>query len=265
MSDNLGKSVIKTTSNLCGKLPTSEQPILGNKDFLTMAASSTYIDPDFLKLMKAVPFHYIVEVGARYGDESILLSRQFQNAKVYSFECNPATVEVCMKALYNQPNITFFNYALGAQPAEKPFYSYTEGNDGASSLLKRCDFHQTQRETGIIKVRTLKDVMIEQQIPYIDYLCMDVQGYELEVLKGLGKSLQTHVRYICLECPALAPPDGFLAPGTYSKYVGAPSYKDIEAFMVANGFVKLSEKAENYIEVNQLWCNKDYASCSWLI
>lgn len=263
MSDNLGKAVIKTSKELNPQV--APAPRLDNREGLTMATTATYIDPEFLKVMKAGSYNYIVEVGARYGDESILLSRQFPKAKIFSFECNPATVEVCMKSLYNQPNIKFFNYALGAQPAEKPFYSYTEGNDGSSSLLKRIDFRQTQRETGIIKVRRLKDVMIEQNIPYIDYLCLDVQGYELEVLKGLGDFLRHKVRYICLECPAHSPPEGFLAPGSYSKYNGAPSYKDIETFMTLNGFIKIHEMPENYIEVNQLWVNKDYASCSWAI
>jgi FkbM family methyltransferase len=262
MSLALGNAVIKTSKDLSAKAPA---PRLDSREGLTMATTATYVDPEFLKVMKAGSYNYIVEVGARYGDESILLSRQFPKAKIFSFECNPATVEVCMKALYNQPNIKFFNYALGAQPAEKPFYSYTNGNDGASSLLKRCDFLQTQRETGMIKVRRLYDVMIEEQIPYIDYLCMDVQGYELEVLKGLGDFLRHKVRYICLECPVLEAPEGYLAPGSYSKYNGAPSYKDIETFMIANGFVKLHEKPENYIEVNQLWCNRDYAACSWPI
>ena len=261
MSDNIGKGQIKTTKDFNAK-PPAPTP---TKEGLTMAAVATYIDPEFLKVMKAGSYNFIVEVGARYGDESLLLSRQFPKAKIFSFECNPKTVEVCQKALYNQPNIKFFNYALGAQPAEKPFYSYTEGNDGASSLLKRCDFHQTQKETGIIKVRRLYDVMIEQQIPYIDYLCMDVQGYEIEVMKGLGEYLRHKVRYICLECPALSPPESFLAPGTHSKYNGAPSYLDIEAFMKLNNFIKIHEMPENYIEVNQLWVNKDYAGCSWAI
>ncbi len=261
MSVALGNAVIKTSKDLGAKVP-AHTPAKGA---VNMATVATYIDPEFLKVMKAGSYNYIVEVGARYGDESLLLSRQFPKAKIFSFECNPATVEVCMKALYNHPNIKFFNYALGAQPAEKPFYSYTEGNDGASSLLKRCDFHQTQRETGIIKVRRLYDVMIEEQIPYIDYLCMDVQGYELEVLKGLGDFLRHKVRYIVLECPAQSPPEGYLAPGSYSKYNGAPSYKEIETFMINNGFIKLQELPENYIEVNQLWCNRDYAGCSWAI
>jgi FkbM family methyltransferase len=260
MSAAIGNTVIKTNKAII-----SPAPNLDSREGLTMATTATYIDPDFLKLMKALPFHFIVEVGARYGDESILLSRQFPKAKIWSFECNPATTEVCQRALYDQPNITFFNYALGAEPAEKPFYSFMTGNDGASSLLKRCDFRQTQRETGIIKVRTLKDVMIEQNIPYIDYLCMDVQGYELEVLRGLGDFLKHKVKYIILECPVLEAPEGFMPKGTYSKYVGAPSYIEIEVFMVANGFVKLSEKPENYIESNQLWVSKDYASCSWVI
>ena len=263
MSGALGRTIVKTSSSVDDFNPRISKPSNTSSNQLTLAASATYIDPEFLKFMRAGSYNFIVEVGARYGDESIMLSRQFPKAKIYSFECNPKTVEVCQRALYNQPNIKFFNYALGSEPAEKPFYSFMTGNDGASSLLKRIDYHETQKETGIIKVRTLKDVMVDELIPYIDYLCMDVQGYEIEVLKGLGESLRNKVRYICMECPALVPVEGFLPDGVYSKYVGAPSYLEIEAFMTLNNFIKLHEIAENYIEVNQLWVNKDYAGCAW--
>jgi len=262
MSGALGKTVIKTTTDISAfNRPAQVQAPA--KPALNMATSATYVEPHFLKFLKG-SFEHIVEVGARYGDESILLSERFPMAKIYSFEPNPKTIDVCRRTLTGHLNIKFFDCALGAEDSSMPFYSYTEGNDGASSLLKRTDFYQTQKETGLIKIRRLYDVMVEQHIPHIDYLCMDVQGFELEVLKGLGDNLKNKVRYIMLECPALDPPKGFLPEGRHSKYDGAPSYLQIEDFMRKAGFIKLHEIPENYIEVNQLWCNKDYAYLSWL-
>ena len=74
MSDNIGKGQIKTTKDFNAK-PPAPTP---TKEGLTMAAVATYIDPEFLKVMKAGSYNYIVEVGARYGDESLLLSDRFQ-------------------------------------------------------------------------------------------------------------------------------------------------------------------------------------------
>jgi len=263
MSGALGRNIITTTSDINAfrpaqvptQLPTQLPP-------LNMATSATYVDPHFLRFLKGT-FTHIVEVGSRYGDEAILLSQRFPMATVWAFEPNPLTVDVCRKTLNGLLNIKFFDHALGAQEANMPFYSYTEGNDGASSLLKRTDFHQTQRESGIIKIRKLENIMKEACITHIDYLCMDVQGFELEVLKGLGDDIKNKVTYIMLECPALDPPKGFLPQGRHSKYDGAPSYLEIEDFMRKAGFIKIHEQPENYIESNQLWVNIDHAGSSW--
>lgn len=102
----------------------------------------------------------------------------------YSFECNPLTIDICRKNLAGYGRIIFSDYGLGANNEELPFYSYITGNDGASSLFKRIDFAETQAQTEIIKTRKLVDFVYENNISQIDLLCMDVQGYELNVLKG---------------------------------------------------------------------------------
>jgi hypothetical protein len=50
---------------------------------------SNYYDENFIKHLNCDEIKTIVEVGARYGDESMKLSSVFSNAKIYSFECNP--------------------------------------------------------------------------------------------------------------------------------------------------------------------------------
>jgi FkbM family methyltransferase len=126
----------------------------------------------------------IFEVGARYGDESIELNKTFKNSNIYSFECNPLTVDVCRKNLEPYTNIKFFDYGLGNENEIIPFYSYIENNDGCSSFYKRIDFTTTQRHTGNIRIRKMIDLVKDEKIDSIDLLCMDVQGYELNILKG---------------------------------------------------------------------------------
>ena len=43
---------------------------------------TNYWDPQFLKHLKTENIKYVCEVGARYGDESIYLSKLFKNAKI---------------------------------------------------------------------------------------------------------------------------------------------------------------------------------------
>ena len=143
-----------------------------------------YYDEKFLKHLNVDDVKYVCEAGARYGDESIQLSKTFKNATIYSFECNPNTVKKCQETLKPYEHIKFFNHGLGHLIETKPFYSFKNNNDGASSLLKRIDFDSTQELTGHITIKRLDTVMANEKVPYLDLLCMDVQGYELNILKG---------------------------------------------------------------------------------
>jgi len=185
----------------------------------------------------------IVEVGARYGDESIELSNCFPGAHVYSFECNPRVVDRCKNRLMGHENITFLECGLGDVNEHKNFYSYIENNDGASSFYKRYDGDQTQVLAGSIEIRKLSDIMTEQSIESVDLLCMDVQGYELNVLRGLGEKLK-RVHYIIMEEPRR---------GVESKYRNACSSIEIEQYMRDNGFVEMARIPENLVEDNVMY------------
>jgi FkbM family methyltransferase len=213
---------------------------------------TNYWDPVFINHLRDEKIRIVCEVGARYGDESIKLSETFPEAQLLSFECNPNTINICRRKLAKYPHIKFFPVGLGNQEEQLPFYSYTQSNDGASSLLKRTDFHQTQQLTGYIDIRTLSSIMNDENISHIDLLCMDVQGYELNVLKGCGDFL-SHIKFIIMEEPKPIINTTYLSDGTHSKYMGAPSSSEIHSFITKNGFVEIARISENMIEDNVMY------------
>jgi FkbM family methyltransferase len=213
---------------------------------------TTYWDARFLKHLTHTDIQVVFEVGARYGDESIMLSNTFSSAQIYSFECNPNTVMKCITQLCNQPRIKFFPYGLGEKKESLPFYSYTADNDGSSSLYKRIDFDKTQKFTGSVVIRTLDSVILEENIPQIDLLCMDIQGHELSVLKGAGNYLN-HIKYIIMEEPKPVINTAYLPEGVHSKYLNTPTSAEIKEFMTLNGFIEIERIDENYIEDNVMY------------
>jgi len=216
---------------------------------------SNYWDKIFLQHIDNYDrINYICEVGARYGDESIMLSNIFKNAKILSFECNPNTINICKTKLINYQNIKFFDNGLGCIETEEPFFSYNNNNDGASSFLKRIDFDKTQKENGCIKIKTLSSILINENIPYINLLCMDVQGYELNVLKGCASYL-SKIEYIIMEEPKQIINTEYLPVNIYSKYINAPSSNDIKNFMNINNFIEIERIEENKIEDNVMYKN----------
>jgi len=214
---------------------------------------SSYYDNRFLQHLDD-NITTIFEVGARYGDESLQLSKIFNNARIYSFECNPRTVNLCKQNLENKKNIAFIPYGLGVKNENLPFYSYMLDNDGASSLFKRIDFTETQKETGIVEIKRLSDFVSENEIKNIDLLCMDVQGYELNILKGAGDFINK-IRFVIMEEPKHIINETYLPKNVYSKYINAPSAKEISDFMIQHNFIEVARIEENYIEDNVMYKN----------
>ena len=213
---------------------------------------SNYWDTRFLKHLVRDNIKTIVEVGARYGDESIMMSKHFPDANIYSFECNPKTIKKCQENLKSWKNIKFFNIALGKKVEEKPFYSYISDNDGASSFLYRIDGKETMNETGVLKIDTLNNVMEKNNIDNIDLLLLDTQGSELDIIKGLEKHID-NVKYIIAEIPKQVPNPYYLPYNTHSKYINAPTYKEIIDYLKENNFKMAQNIQENLIEDNILF------------
>ena len=217
---------------------------------------SQYYDMRFLKHL-STDFDIIFEVGSRYGDESIELSKIFTKANIYSFECNPLTVDIVRNKLKDYKNIYFYDYGLGKNNEELPFYSFLNANDGASSLFKRLDYNETQKETGMVKIKKLCDFVNEQNIECIDLLCMDVQGYELTILEGAEDFIK-NIKFIIMEEPKAEINLKFLPVGVHSKYIGAPTSEEIKNFMIKNNFVEIERIEENKIEDNVMYKNLNF-------
>lgn len=216
---------------------------------------SRYWDKSFLQHIEINDVKIVFEVGARYGLETIQLKNTFPNSIVHSFECNPNTINKCKTNLCGKDNIFFNDFGLGNKNENLPFYSYiANNNDGPSSFLKRIDFNTTQKQTGIIEIKTLKNYVSHNKIENIDILCMDVQGYELNVLKGAEDFIK-NINYIIMEEPKPIINLKYLPLGIHSKYINAPSSQEIKLFMKEHNFVEIERIEENKIEDNVMYKN----------
>jgi len=206
---------------------------------------SLYWDSEFLKHLDIDKIKCIFEVGARYGDESLKLADIFKNAELFSFEINPLTLNGCRDKLSNHDRIKFFDLGLGDKNESLPFYSFMNGNDGASSLLKRHDFESTQKETGFATLQRLDDFAQSNNIKRINLLCMDVQGFEINILRGAGEFLK-NIDFIIMEQPKR---------GVNPCYIGCHSHEEISKFMTSNNFVEIERIGENDLEDNVMYKN----------
>jgi hypothetical protein len=111
-------------------------------------------------------------------------------------------------------------------------------NKGMSSSCLRQKLHTKMspdvvfdREL-VVPQRTLDSVLHEVILPgaSFDFLCMDVQGYELEVLRGAERTL-TGVRAIVTEINLAELYEGCVQVGELDRHLGERGFDRVETHM----------------------------------
>ncbi len=131
----------------------------------------------------------ILEMGSRDGLQSIEFHNIFPKAKIYAFECNPPSIERCLKNTKNYDAIEIVPKAVSHKNEIVKFYPVI-GNVGASSLFKVSDKYpqspQKEIEVEAIRIDTWSK---EKNINKIDLCWLDLQGAEYKALEGMGDLL----------------------------------------------------------------------------
>lgn len=128
----------------------------------------------------------IVDVGAHYGDWSRMAKSIWPDAKLIMIEPNKAQAEG-LQRLSSETGGKFYGYLLGATEGQRvPFYQMAEESFSGSSVLNERSSARRTVETRSLK--TLDSLLTEFEQPGL--LKIDVQGYELEVLRGAAKSIR---------------------------------------------------------------------------
>lgn len=129
----------------------------------------------------------VIDVGANVGNYSKKVFEVNESLMVYAFEPHPLNYD---KLVVNIQNPGFFpnQFAVGAASGVVDLYDY-QFNDGSShaSLYKDVieDIHQAQSTCHNVTIITLGDFLRNMQLQSITLLKIDVEGNELDVLRGM--------------------------------------------------------------------------------
>jgi FkbM family methyltransferase len=142
----------------------------------------------------------VFHIGAHYGQESECYNKQNILDVVY-FEPQKHVFEILKQKVKNGK---FFNLALGDKKSHMQMF-VEHANQGMSSSLLRPALHTKQypqiifNDSEVVEVDTLDNVSVEHNISNkINMINMDVQGFELSVLKGATETLK-QIDYIYTE------------------------------------------------------------------
>jgi FkbM family methyltransferase len=148
-----------------------------------------------------------IDIGANIGLMSLHASRIMGNrGKVLSFEPLLSTYNILLQniSLNKASNIEAINIAVGSTNGIVEIFDNSKIR-GASSLINTNQTQSSHR----VPLKSLDTYLDEDPIESITCLKIDVEGWELEVLKGAAKTLSGSDAPICIiECSLLHPTFG---------------------------------------------------------
>ena len=198
-----------------------------------------------------------VDVGANIGLMSVYASRIVkQSGKVYAYEPHPETREILMENIkINQAyNIHVSPFAVGSQKNKSMLYDSPDHNRGAASIAEI----DLSAHGYVVNIVTLSEQLDKQDIRLIK---IDVEGYELEALKGAVQIIsRENPPVLIIECSELR--KNTFGPKTTPLYDFLKSVNRYRVFKAKRGKERISrllevKHASDLPEHDNIYCFTD--------
>lgn len=196
----------------------------------------------------------IFDCGSNKGLWSDIIMEQFgQECDIHFFEPNEIMLNYTrIKYDYNK-NITYNLLAVSNSTGEKDFFYFTNYNNGLSSLNYNEAWNDLPMLRGKADTITVDLYAEKMMIPYIDFLKIDVEGNEINVLAGAQKMIESDkVRFIQIEY------------GEHWKLINAKGYNVIRR-MEMIGYSTYSFNGTNYEKLTSDTFIEDYRADNFII
>lgn len=195
-------------------------------------------------------FDCIIDVGANKGQFSKVIRHFYPKSQIYAFEPVPEIFQKTKSNFAGVHNYEIYNVALGNADGEVSFNKNEYGHISSFLEVSGENKHYPKTRNSEIKVqiKKLDDLFRAEQFKGKTLLKLDVQGFELEVLKGADNLLK-NIDYVIIEA------------NLENLYVDQPTFTEINTFLNLYKFEVYGMldfnigKQNKYIEIDILYKN----------
>jgi FkbM family methyltransferase len=168
----------------------------------------------------------VYDIGGHVGSWSLLCNALYPKTEIFAFEPLPRHIEEFAANTRDISNIRLFPCALGSHVETRNFHPATRS--AASSFLPltsvgKEQWHLDNEEAVTMNIVPLDDIVAREKLPNADLIKLDVQGFELEVLRGGIQALK-HARWVLSEV-SFRP-----------FYEGQVLFSELAAFLTQHGY-----------------------------
>lgn len=178
-------------------------------------------DPSIEKLLSLCkPGANVIDIGANIGWTMLNLSRRSLTGKIYGFEPDPYNYDRCRDniELNKFDNVFLFPLGLSDVNAQLSMEVRVASNRGGNRISTSSN---GSHKVNVIRLDDFEPV---KSLSHVDLVKIDVEGYEMQVLKGSMEVLKQHHPVMFIELD-----DNNLKDQGYSA-------KDLIVFLNDNGY-----------------------------
>lgn len=167
----------------------------------------------------------LIDIGANKGQFATAVRGLFPNARIHAFEPFPDAADRFEAVFAGDRKARLHRVAIGDRTETRSFY--VADREDSSSLLKPGSGQREAYGVGIskqieVEVKPLGDAVDFEGLARPILLKIDVQGTELDVLKGIAALEAVDAIYVELSFVEL--------------YEGQALFEDVRAYLTARGF-----------------------------
>jgi FkbM family methyltransferase len=201
--------------------------------FLYEIISELFIFSEYFAFQELNEGDVVIDAGANIGGFVVQAARKIgKTGKIYAIEPNEENRRTLQKnlELNNIENCEILSDALWSEKCTKEFF--ISHRPGEHTLIDyEGDAHFQKKDVTTIHCERLDDLIKKHKIDKVDYLKMDIEGAEIEALKGAETFLKSQTPFLLIE--ALHEVDG------------KPAYHKIVTFLESLGY-KMLKEVDNY-------------------
>lgn len=164
-------------------------PKCGTSDKRNTEYEKNYSSKLFFDNLLPTESPIIFDVGAHKGESILFFKNIYPSAQIYSFEPELTNFEELLKVA-KRNNTLAFNLAIAETDGEIPFFKQDISHLGGLLPINKESSDSlgyaksAKNEPLIVNAISLDSFCQQNNIDYINLLKIDVQGYEVGVLKG---------------------------------------------------------------------------------
>jgi len=183
---------------------------------------------EHLKLLNNLDCNHIIDIGANKGQFSLAARYVFPKAHITSFEPLSKPADKFNQLFENDENIILHQSAIGPEKQTLPMHVSKKADSSSIFPIGKSQA-STYPGTEESHIEKITIAPLSKFIRYDDlkppvFVKIDVQGYELEVLKGCEKFLEFFT-YIYVECSFIELYEGQALVDEVIEYLSDYSFK----------------------------------------